>query len=240
MNSQLAAHQDLAHAPVRLLADPAVAGIDLHLAPRAFGHAVIHCAAGVNDLDARRRGQQARGHRGAERIFHVAQVADDSDLEFGDWRLEIGAMRKRPDRLINRARLAVQMRRQIVESLGLQHDDPRGQFKRFLRAFAAFEIAVEIGSGQRDDQWLAGALAMEAFDGVVTLLCVQGDEQVEAFAFVSLREADAAAEVSQNPRPAKRRDAVAIARSRRRGRDDPNLHIAHVLNPAHTSRRSGW
>lgn len=53
MDSQLAAHQNPAHAPMRMLTQPAVTRIDRHLAPRALGHLFVHRAADVDDLKAR-------------------------------------------------------------------------------------------------------------------------------------------------------------------------------------------
>lgn len=52
MDSQMAAHQDLSNAPLRLLADPVITWIDLDLAAGAFGHLSVRRATRVDDLDA--------------------------------------------------------------------------------------------------------------------------------------------------------------------------------------------
>src|SRR5215475_15399402 len=101
MDSQPAARQDLSNSPLRLFAYPAVAWIDLRLAARAFGHLSVHCAAHVDDSDARRGRQQASSHRRAKRVFDFAQVADDANLEITGCGLRFVEFREWLDRLID-------------------------------------------------------------------------------------------------------------------------------------------
>ena len=177
MNSQLAAHQNLANAPLRLFADPSIAWIDFHLAARACDHLFGHRAADVDDSDARRGGQQASRHRRPERVLDFAQVADHAGLEIADLDFRIVDLRKRFDRLINDSRFGVETPRQFVEGFGLKNYQAAREFERLLRLFTARQIAVEVSAGQRDDQWSFRMFAMKTLDRVVAAERVQGDEQ---------------------------------------------------------------
>jgi len=177
VDSQLAAHQDLPDAPLRLFTDPFVTRVDLHLAARAIGHPFVHRAAHVDDSDARYGRQQASRHRRPERVFDFAQVADDADLEIADWDSRIADLRKRFDRLINDSRFVVETPRQFIKGFGLKNYQAAREFERLSRLFTARQIAVEVSAGQRDDQWTFRMFAMKTLDRVMAAERVQGDEQ---------------------------------------------------------------
>src|SRR6266700_635230 len=76
----------------------------------------------------------------------------------------------------------------------------------------------------------------------LTLAGMQGDEQVITSSVIFLFDADAVAELSQNPRPAHRRYPVAIARPRRRGGYDSDSHQAvgkKLFKSESTSAKTG-
>src|SRR5215813_10584990 len=177
MNSQLAAHQDLSNAPLRLFADPFVTRVDLRLAARAFGHLFAHRAAHVDDPDARYGRQQTSRHRRPKRVFDLAQVADDANHEIADWDSGIADCGERFDRLIDDARFGMEVFRQCVEGFGLENYQAAREFERLLRPFTARQIAVEVSSGQRDDKWTFRMFAMKTLDRAVAAERVQGDEQ---------------------------------------------------------------
>src|SRR5215510_906419 len=177
VDSQLAAHQDLPDAPLRLFTDPFVTRVEPHLAARAVGHPFVHRAAYVDDSDARYGRQQTSRHRHPERVFDFAQVADDADLEIADWDPGIADCGKRFDRLINDSRFGVEVFRQFVEGFGLENYQAAREFERLSRPFTARQIAVEVSAGQRDDQWTFRMFAMKTLDRVVVAERVQGDEQ---------------------------------------------------------------
>jgi hypothetical protein len=129
IDSQLAAHQELSHAPLRLLADPVIAWIDLHLAAGAFGHLFVRRAAGVDDSDARCRVQHTSRHRRAEWVFDFAQTPDDADSEIADRGSGIADFREWFDRLIDDSCFGVEMFRQFFERFGLKNYQPRREFE---------------------------------------------------------------------------------------------------------------
>src|SRR5262245_61938812 len=167
MNSQLAAHQNLANAPLRLYADPSIAWLDFHLAARACDHLFGHRAADVDASAARRGGQQASRPRRPDRALDCAQFADATGLEVADREFRIAVLRKRFDRLINDSRFGVETLRQCVEGFGLKYYQAAREFERLSRQFAFRQIAVEVSSAQSDYQRTVGMFTTETSDRVV-------------------------------------------------------------------------
>src|SRR5215475_14288448 len=123
------------------------------------------------------------------------------------------------------------MFRQRVEGFGLENYQAACEFERLLRPSAFRQITVEVRAGQRDDQWPAGTFTAPTFDRVVTAKRVQGNEQVVRLVFICLRDCYAMSELSQNLRPAQRRDAIAVSRARWSGCDDANPQDCGLRSP---------
>jgi hypothetical protein len=149
-------------------------------------------------------------------------------------------LRPRGNRLVDHLYFVPQTRFQLLGRLRLKHDETRGEFERFLRPAASRQIVVKVRSRKGYNKRAIGIGAVKAADRGIASPGMQGNQQVIGLCFVGLRDTHAVPESSQNARPAKRGDPVAITRSRRRRRDDSNVHCfmaAQVRKPAQTSRR---
>jgi hypothetical protein len=137
----------------------------------------------------------------------------------------------------------VKARRQIVESFRLKRNNARGQFKRFARLFAMFEVAVEVCPGESDDERFVRMQAVKSADRRIATARMQRYEQIVCAVFVDLGDGDFMTKSLENARPSKRCYAVAVFGPWRRRSSDEDLHRsferAQVRKPAHTSRRSG-
>lgn len=103
-------------------------------------------------------------------------MSDDGDFENGfQWRPKFLGWLKR---LVDNGRLGLQDTRQESQPVGLQEDQSIGEIQRSIRGHRMRDIAVEIGSGERDDQVVAGKCLVESGDRRSTAPRVQRDEQV--------------------------------------------------------------
>jgi hypothetical protein len=96
--------------------------------------------------------------------------------------------------------------------------------ERPSRALASPEIAVEVGSGQCDDDRQPRPNAAKRLDRPGALPRVQCDQQVAVVLGESLGDRHTVTEPAKDPRPAKGGDAVSVPGPRRRRARDENLH----------------
>ena len=102
------------------------------------------------------------------------------------------------------------------------------------------DVAVEIGPGQGDDARNVRLIARMLRDGRMAFSGVQRDEQIAMLAAPLGTDLYVPAELAEALRPAQRGDPIASVRPWARGRgNERGQLIAHVRNPAQTSRRSG-
>ena len=65
---------------------------------------------------------------------------------------------------------------------------------------------------------------MKVLYGLVTTACVKSNQQIDGFYIVFLKDADAVAEFSQDPGPAKGRHPIAVSGSRGGRSNDSDSH----------------
>ena len=131
--------------------------------------------------------------------------------------------------------------RQAIQRRRLQGHDTSGHVDGAKHLVAPVEVAVQIGSGQRDHQRRSGPRFVEAVDRVEALSCVQGDQDVGFVFLPALNQLCRVPQLFQQPLPAHRGRAVPAQRRHGNRADQGDVHgsIAQVRNPAKTSRRFG-
>jgi len=228
----MAAGQQAQRRPVRLLTDPAITPIVQHAAPRFVRHCLRQRLAGMQQFDVFRV-NRSQGRRGAKGILLLAQVAQHADAELA---LGRGRHERGRDGLVNDARLAPLLRGQFVEGFFLQHDQACGHVERCGRLCDFADVPVEVGAGQSQQGRSVRVACAEVTQGCMALARVQGDQQIAGLAAPMRHDADATAKFTQDPRPARRRVAIAGTRSRRCGGDDDDIGRSHGVfgrSPCH-------
>jgi hypothetical protein len=101
----------------------------------------------------------------------------------------------------------------------LQDDEPRRELKRLFSFSIVSNIAVEIRSGERDDERPIGMKLVETADRVGAAPRMQGDQDIAPPVIVTLAYPHPVAELLENSGPAQGGDAIAIVDAQRRGSD---------------------
>src|SRR6266446_5205112 len=94
-------------------------------------------------------------------------MADHGNLEDAVARLL--PSRRRPDRLIDHSRFFAEWTWQFLDPQRLKDNQSVGQLQRFEGFRIGVNVAVQIGSRQRDDERSVGKLLPKPDDGVMTL-----------------------------------------------------------------------
>src|SRR5688572_12925154 len=79
---------------------------------------------------------------------------------------------------MDRSRLGVELPGQLIEAPRLEDDQPRRKREGSARFFVVMDVAVEIGSRQRDGDGRVWVLSMKLIDRGRALLRVERDEQI--------------------------------------------------------------
>ena len=108
--------------------------------------------------------------------FYRTQMSQHADFEkiLPGWK----DPRRRSHRLKDDAGPALQMRRQLGNSFGLQHDKARGQFESLARPGMAVDVPVEIRTCQGQYQRPIRIAAPITHHRTAAAASVQGDQQV--------------------------------------------------------------
>jgi hypothetical protein len=136
--------------PAWQFTQPAVAWILVYLALRSGFHLRAESTACLADEDLRGCWQPPDGFGGAEGIFHLSQMTQNTYFEDPTAMGELAAwgshgLHDDPDP-------GVVLLRGLMDPGLLQDDESVCQFERLLRVGVVVDVFVEIGSGQGQDQ----------------------------------------------------------------------------------------
>src|SRR5713101_9715956 len=204
------------------VAEPEVTRVASFLGPRLRGHILAHSRSRVHNLDARGWRQRARGERGLQRVLYRSQVGEHANLEGTLLRRDIVTWRS--CRLIDHPDLIPRVFGKRFGCKRLESHQPGRQSKRRPCFRAGFEVGVEVGAGQSEDEWRIGARATEALNRGETPARMERDQQVALFALPLLCDIHLMAKLAQDARPAQRGGTVPMVGPRGRRGDEVDSH----------------
>src|SRR5215475_764130 len=168
----------------------------------------------------------SEGQRRAKRVLLFSEMPEDADPEAA--RRPTGARRGKR-RLIDHSHLAPKPGRNLPLTLILEGDEQRGERERRASRGIGGKVAIEIRSGEYDDERSAWKARSKTGDGVMALPRVQRDHQVTACAVPPRCGSHDVAGAAQEPGVALRRVPIASPRACRRRRDDRDFHSRAFL-----------
>ena len=129
--------------------------------------------------------------------------------------------------------LCAQVPRNFLESVALQDDQARCQLEGLLGLMTAFEISIQVGSGQYNYNRPIGVMVLKSSDRLGALSRMQGHEHIAVLSHIATANNDPVTQLSKYPGIALGCHAISgVIDVRQSGRNKTYLHLPGALHGA--------